>query len=72
MMIQENISSMVYLRIALTDENTSWASRLSSSTSAKVREMCRMVRRISPGSEIVVGGHDLHAAGAGPGSCPAE
>jgi hypothetical protein len=23
----------------------------------KVREMCRMVRRISPGSEIVVGGH---------------
>ena len=67
MMIQENISAPCTvldfpLREAFADELISHHYDIVGISSiivniGKVREMCRMVRRLSPGSTIVVGGH---------------
>lgn len=67
MMIQENISAPSTLldfptRDAFAKELTSHEYDIVGISSiivnvGKVREMCRMVRRLSPGSTIVVGGH---------------
>ncbi|HYL73049.1 MAG TPA: B12-binding domain-containing radical SAM protein [Bryobacteraceae bacterium] len=67
MMIQENISAPTTLldfptREAFTKELTEQHYDIVGISSiivniGKVREMCRMVRKLSPGSTIVVGGH---------------
>src|SRR5713226_1034716 len=67
MMIQENISAPSTLldfptREAFEAELTSHAYDIVGISSiivniGKVREMCRMARRLSPGSTIIVGGH---------------